>query len=126
MHSVINDVGEHALTLLVTVKNMVWPSFILHFLLPLVAHEVAGYPRDRRQINGEEKGNRKKSAGDRDRLRRSVSEESNHRSRLVKTFDFSADNDQKKDSNGEYTSATLNAGALPESFTVCSAFMVEA
>ena len=126
MHSVINYEGEHALTLLATVKNMVWPSFILHFLLPLVAYEVASYTRDRRQINGEEKGNRKTRVGNRDRLRRSVSEEGNDHSRLVKTFDFSADNDQKQDSNGEYTSATLNAGALPESFTVCSAFMVEA
>ena len=43
-----------------------------------------------------------------------------------KVLDFSADNDQVIDSNGNFTSATLNAGALPESFTICSAFMVEA
>ena len=30
------------------------------------------------------------------------------------------------DINGEYTGATLEAGPLPESFTICSAFMVEA
>ena len=37
----------------------------------------------------------------------------------LKVFDFSADNDQEPDSNGEYTSATLNVGlALPESFTI--------
>ena len=45
---------------------------------------------------------------------------------MWKVFDFSADNDQESDSNGEYTSATLDAGALPESFTICSAIMVEA
>merc|ERR1711974_258945 len=45
---------------------------------------------------------------------------------LLKVFDFSADNDHGPDSNGEYTSATLNAGPLPESFTVCSAIMVDA
>ena len=45
---------------------------------------------------------------------------------LLKVLDFSADNDQKPDSNGEYTGATLEAGPLPESFTICSAFMVEA
>ena len=42
-------------------------------------------------------------------------------------FDFSADNDHQPDSNGEFTVATLNAGfLLPESFTICSAIMVEA
>ena len=44
----------------------------------------------------------------------------------MKVFDFSADNDHQSDSNGEFTSATLNAGALLESFTVCSAFIVDA
>ena len=47
-------------------------------------------------------------------------------SKSLKVLDFSADNDQKADSNGEYTSATLSGGALPESFTICSAFMVDA
>ena len=45
---------------------------------------------------------------------------------MLKVLDFSADNDQEADSNGEYTGATLEAGPLPESFTICSAFMVEA
>ena len=45
---------------------------------------------------------------------------------MMKVLDFSADNDHQPDSNGEFTSATLDAGALPESFTICSAFMVEA
>ena len=45
---------------------------------------------------------------------------------MMKVFDFSADSDHEPDINGEYTSATLEAGPLPESFTVCSALMVEA
>ena len=53
-----------------------------------------------------------------DRQPRSVS--------TLKVLDFSADGDQQPDSNGEYTSATLEAGPLPESFTICSAWMVEA
>ena len=45
---------------------------------------------------------------------------------MLKVLDFSADNDQKPDSNGEYTGATLDTSlSLPESFTICSAFMVE-
>ena len=43
----------------------------------------------------------------------------------LKVLDFSADTDKKLDSNGEYTHATLNAGPLPESFTICSALMVD-
>ena len=43
----------------------------------------------------------------------------------LKVLDFSADNDQNPDSNGELTGATLNAGFLPESFTICSAIMVD-
>ena len=53
-----------------------------------------------------------------DRQPRSVS--------TLKVLDFSADGDQQPDSNGEYTGATLEAGPLPESFTICSAFMTEA
>ena len=53
-----------------------------------------------------------------DRKPRSVS--------TLKVLDFSADIDQLPDSNGEYTGATLEAGPLPESFTICSALMVEA
>ena len=45
---------------------------------------------------------------------------------MLKVFDFSADNDQEPDSNGEYTGASLNDGFLPESFTICSAIMVDA
>ena len=43
----------------------------------------------------------------------------------LKVLDFSADRDHLPDSNGEYTSATLKAGPLPESFTICSALMTE-
>ena len=39
---------------------------------------------------------------------------------MLKVLDFSAD------SNAEYAGATLEAGPLTESFTICSAFMVEA
>ena len=45
---------------------------------------------------------------------------------MLKVLDFTADNDKLPDSNGEYTSATLDAGFLPESFTICSAIMVDA
>ena len=44
----------------------------------------------------------------------------------LEVLDFSADNDNELDINGEYTSATLDAGPLPESFTICSAIMVDA
>ena len=52
----------------------------------------------------------------------------------LKVLDFSADNDGEFDchpdchfnSKYEFTSANLTAGLLPESFTVCSAIMVEA
>ena len=44
----------------------------------------------------------------------------------MKVLDFSADNDHERDSNEELTGATLNAGFLPESFTICSAIMVDA
>ena len=43
-----------------------------------------------------------------------------------KILDFSKDNDHEPFSKGYYTTATLRAGPLPESITVCSAFMVEA
>ena len=46
-------------------------------------------------------------------------------SKTTRVLDFSADNDFKPDTNGKYTGATLDAGALPQSFTICSAFMVE-
>ena len=45
---------------------------------------------------------------------------------MLKVLDFSADIDRNPESNGEYTSANLEAGPLPKSFTICSAFMVEA
>merc|ERR1711963_269751 len=44
----------------------------------------------------------------------------------LKVFDFSADNNHQPDSNGEYTSATMEVGTLPKNFTICSAFMVDA
>ena len=44
----------------------------------------------------------------------------------MKVLDFSADSDGEPDSNGEFTGASLNVGVLPESFTICVAYMVEA
>ena len=47
-------------------------------------------------------------------------------SKSLKVLDFSADVDYQPDDDGEYTEAISDFGALPESFTICSAFMVEA
>ena len=44
----------------------------------------------------------------------------------LKFLDCPADSNQEPDSNGEYTGATLEAGDLPELFTICSAFMEDA
>ena len=46
----------------------------------------------------------------------------------IKILDFSADNERpgRKDSNGSYTYASVEKSSLPFSFTLCSAFMVEA
>ena len=41
-------------------------------------------------------------------------------------LDFHSDNDQAADNEGEYTSATLIGEPLPDDFSVCSAYMVEA
>ena len=38
---------------------------------------------------------------------------------MMKVLDFSADSEHGPDINGEFTSATLEAGPLPESFTIC-------
>ena len=60
----------------------------------------------------------------RDRDRQQRQEESPEKTK-AKVLDFSADNDGEPDNNEKYTSATLKAGPLPESFTICSAFRVE-
>ena len=44
--------------------------------------------------------------------------------RKVQVLDFSEDNDGKNDTNGEFTSATLDIKEAPPTFTICSAFMV--
>ena len=41
-------------------------------------------------------------------------------------LDFSLDNDWKPDENKSYTHASLQKENLPSSFTICTAFMVEA
>ena len=44
----------------------------------------------------------------------------------LKALDFSLDNDDEPDENSSYTHATLQKENLPHSFTICTAFMVEA
>ena len=41
-------------------------------------------------------------------------------------LDFSLDNDQESDESNSYTHASLQKENLPPSFTICTAFMVEA
>ena len=86
------------------------------FLLSASLASCLVLPSDLNERRGEE--GRKVETRIQDRQPRSVS--------TLKVLDFSADNDHQPDSNGEYTSATLEAGPLPESFTICSALMVEA
>ena len=98
------------------------------FLLLLSAVVVFGnlHPIEtRRPVKGEPMEGRKASTRNRDRKQRSFDSQGNPE-KMLKVLDFSADNDQQPDSNGEYTIATLEAGPLPESFTICSAFMAEA
>ena len=45
---------------------------------------------------------------------------------LLKVLTFADDIDNKADSKGEFTSATLERENLPDSFTICLAFMVDA
>ena len=44
----------------------------------------------------------------------------------LKALDFSLDNDKKPDNSNSYTHASLKKENLPSSFTICTAFMVEA
>ena len=98
------------------------------FLLLLSAVVVFGHlhpTETRRPGKGKPTEGRKALTGNRDRKQRSVTSQGNPE-KMLKVLDFSADNNHEPDSNGEYTRATLEAGPLPESFTICSAFMVEA
>ena len=45
---------------------------------------------------------------------------------MMKVLDFSSDNDDSPDSRGSFTHASLERPGLPRSFTLCTAFMVEA
>ena len=83
------------------------------------------YQNNRRQREGEPIEGRKARTWSPDRQQRSFGSQSNPK-RMLKVLDFSADIDRNPESNGEYTSANLEAGPLPKSFTICSAFMVEA
>ena len=98
------------------------------FLLLLSAIVVFGHLHPietRRPGKGEPMEGRKASTRNQDRKQRSFDSQGNPE-KMLKVLDFSADNDQQPDSNGEYTGATLEAGSLPESFTICSAIMVDA
>ena len=44
----------------------------------------------------------------------------------LKALDFSLDNDSEPDDNSSYTHASIHKENLPPSFTICTAFMVEA
>ena len=82
-------------------------------------------PADENRKDKSEKG-RNTLHKNRERRQRSISSRDSPAPAMLKVLDFSADNDQKQDSDGELTSATFDAGATPESFTICSAFMIEA
>ena len=119
---------------------MVLPSVLFCLLLPVI--KVSGHllpdPEDgtaRMPRKGDPEEGRKAPLRNQDRQDRSIRSQGNHncqegnplcQSTILKVLDFSADNDQEPDSNGEYTSATLDAGPLPESFTICLAIMVDA
>ena len=95
---------------LVAGKVMALPStlFLIFFsATPILGRTVWPEPKEGR------------TALTQDRQQRSASE-------VIKVLDFSDDIDHQPDSNGEYTSATSEGLALPESFTICAAVMVEA
>ena len=100
------------------------------FILLLSTTLVSGNPnpadrttRRPERVEQMEKG--KDFTRNRDRQQRSVDSQGNPKE-MLRIFDFSEDVDHEPDVNGEYTSATLEAVPLPESFTICSAVMVEA
>ena len=108
-------------------NNMALPSTL--FLLLLSTTLVSGQSRQqdrttKRPGKGEPMEGKRTLTGNRDRQQRSFGSQGNPE-KMLKILDFSADSDHERDSNGECTSATLEAGPLPESFTVCTAFMVE-
>ena len=101
---------------------MTWPSIFPLFLSAIL---VSNHLLQNDQTSKTQpEMNRKVLNMNRDRKERSA-DDGSHTTKSLKVLDFSADNDQKPDSNGEYTSATLEAGPLLESFTICSAFMVK-
>ena len=93
------------------------------FLLFLSVNIVSGHLRPAYPTKSE----LKESVGEQRRIVQRRSQDRQPRSvSTLKVLDFSADDDQQPDSNNEYTGATLEAGPLQESFTICSALMVEA
>ena len=103
---------------------MALPSTLLSLLLSLslvFANLLSDERTSRMPRKGELEENRK--IRKRDRQQRS---EGNLAFETLKALDFSDDNDHEPDSDGEYTRATLNAGPLAETFTICLAYMVDA
>ena len=98
-------------------------SSILLYLLVSFSLCSANLLSDDRTIRRPRKGEPEEGRKMRNREQRS---EDNHPIKTLKALDFSADNDHEPDRDGEYTRATLNAGALPETFTICSAYTVDA
>ena len=96
------------------------PSILFLPLLSFTFVSCHVFPAERtiREVMKQAEWGKVQSPRIQDRQQRSVSS--------LKVLDFSADNDQQPDTDGEYTGATLEAGPLPESFTICSAMMVEA
>ena len=93
--------------------------FLLLLLVTIAFSRSHSTDRTTRELQEREREERRKDrTRNQDRQPRSVS--------TLKVLDFFDDGDQEPDNNGEYTGATLEAGFLPQSFTICAAFMVEA
>ena len=117
---------------------MALPLTLLSLLLSLILVSgklVSDDWTTERPRKGELEEGRQSLMRNRDRQQRSAGSQGNDECQegnqlcaptMLKVLDFSADNDHAPDSNGEYTKATLEAGPLPVSFTICLAFMVEA
>ena len=103
-------------------RKMALPSTLLSLLLSLNVVSAMLLSDDRttrRPWKGEPEEGRKTLLRTRNRQQRSET------LKTLKALDFSDDSDHEKDGNGEFTKATLNAGALPESFTICAAYTAD-
>ena len=99
--------------------------FCLLLSVSIISGHLFTDDRTTRRPEGDPEERRKSQTRIQSRQQRMVGSQDDRVTKL-KVFDFSADNDHEPDSNGEFTGATLNVGLFPESFTICSAIMVEA